>query len=158
MTDKATTLSELDGGYHELREAIDGLDRDQMGIVWFDRWSVKDIVAHVLGWEREMTGALQRIARGERPTPEGVDYSDSDAWNAGFSLAYKHVLPPTVVAEWQQVHANYVKAAQAVPDDRYGVRDDGKPATVNRLLETSGYGHFREHAAQIKEWRQRAGL
>jgi hypothetical protein len=158
MPDKTTVLKQLETEYQNLKQAIDGLDREQMERVWFGEWSVKDILAHVLGWEREMAAALGRIARGERPTPEGVDYSNSDEWNAKFSLALRPQLPTTVVAEWQQTHMNYVRAAQAVPDDRFGVSDDGRPKTVNRLLETSGYGHYKEHAAQIREWRKSEGL
>ena len=157
MSDKATTLKLVDDEYQNLRKAIDGLDAAALQRIWFGEWSVKDIIAHVLGWQKEMTGALQRIARGEKPTPEGVDYSDTDTWNAKFSLVMKQQLPSTVVAEWGQVHQVYMKAARAIPDERFAQKD-GKPSTVSRLLEGSGYGHFREHAAQIRAWRQREGL
>ena len=153
MSDKPTALRLVEEEYQNLRRAIDGLDAAALQRIWFGSWSVKDIIAHVFGWQREMTGALQRLARGEKPTPEGVDYSDSDAWNAKFSLVMTQQLPTTVLADWGQVHQVYVKAAAAVADDRFG---EGK--TVNRLLESSGSGHFREHAAQIREWRQREGI
>ena len=157
MSDKASALKTLDDEYRNLRKLIDGLDAAQLERVWFDAWSVKDIVAHIAGWQREMTVALERMARGERPTPEGVDYADADAWNAKFSSAARAVGPSTVIANWQQTHMTYVNAAQALPDDRFG-ETDGKPKTANRLIETSGFGHYREHAAQIREWRQREGL
>jgi hypothetical protein len=70
----------------------------------------------------------------------------------------RNIPAPTVVASWQQTHANYVKAANALPDDRFGADDSGRLKTANRLLETSGYGHYKEHAAQIREWRQKEGL
>ena len=158
MSDKKATLKLMEQEYDNLRKTIDGLDDAALTRVWFGAWSVKDIIAHVAGWEREMGGALERMARGERPTKEGVDYSDADAWNAKFSQAASDAVPSAVVSSWQETHANYVKAARAVADDRYGTKDDGSPNTVNRLLETSGYGHYREHAAQIKEWRQKEGL
>jgi hypothetical protein len=153
MSDKPTTLKLLDEGYQNFRKAIDGLDAAALERVWYGTWSVKDIIAHLLGWEKEMGGALERMARGEKPVPEGVDYADSDAWNAKFSLAMKQQLPSTVLAEWGRLHQLYRKAAAAVPDDRFG---EGK--TANRLVETSGYGHYREHAAPIREWRQREKL
>jgi hypothetical protein len=55
----------------------------------------------------------------------------------------------TVVADLQQSFANYVRAAEAIPGDRYG---EGK--TINRLLETSGYGHYEEHLPAIREYRK----
>jgi hypothetical protein len=157
MTDKASALKTVDAEYRNLLKAIDGLDDTAMARVWFGAWSAKDVIAHVMGWEREMTGALERIARGERPTPEGVDYSDSDAWNAKFAAGYHGISSRTVIADWQQAHQGYVKAAQAIPGDRYGEKD-GKLATVNRLLQTSGSGHYKEHAPQILEWRKSQGI
>lgn len=153
MSDKEAALQLLDTEYQNLRQAIDGLDADQISRVWFGSWSVCDIVAHILGWEREMTGLLQRLGRGERPTREGVDYSNFDDWNAKFALEMAPIDSATVLATWRQVHTDYVKAAQAVPDDRYG---EGK--TANVLLQASGFGHYREHAAQIREWRQTEGI
>lgn len=157
MPDKAATLKTLDDEYRNLHEAFAGLDEDQLERIWFGQWSVRDIVAHVAGWEREMTAALQRMARGERPTPEGTDYSDSDGWNARFAATARSIAPRTVIAAGEQTHMTYVNAAKALPDDRFG-ETDGKPKTANRLLETSGFGHYREHAAQIRDWRQREGL
>ena len=104
-----------------------------------------------------MTGMLQRIARGERPTAEGADYSDTDAWNAKFALAAKPQNANTVVADWRQTHGNFVRAAKTVPDDRFGEKD-GKPKTASRLLEGGGHGHFKEHAEQILAWRKQEGV
>lgn len=152
-TDKQSVLNELDTGYQDFQKTIEGLKGDQLTTIFYDQWSVKDIVAHILGWEREMTGALKRIAAGERPTPEGVDYTNSDDWNAKFAARFDVQMPTTVLAEWGQVHGGFVKALAAVPDDRFG---EGK--SVNRIAETTGYGHYLEHAPAIKEWRQRAGV
>ena len=153
MSDKESTLKLVNEEYEKLREAIEGLSTDQLSQVWFGTWAAKDIIAHVLGWEHEMTVLMQRLTRGERPTPEGVDYSNADEWNAKFALAMAPIGPPTVLANWRQTHMNFVNAAKAVPDDRYG---EGK--TVNRVLESSGYGHYRQHAADIREWRKRESI
>jgi len=156
--DKAQTLQQLDGEHKKLREAVSGLDNKQLDQTWYDQWSVKQIIAHVLGWEREMTGALERIARGERPTLEGVDYSDSDAWNAKFAHEWGPIQANTVLAAWDQAHVVFAKAAQSVPADRYGTKEDGSPTTVSRLIETTGYGHYQEHLGPILEWRNQQGL
>ena len=156
--DKASTLKLVDDGYNDLRKAIDGLDNKQLDQTWYDRWSVKQIIAHVMGWEREMTGALERIARGERPTVEGVDYSDGDAWNAKFAHDWTPISGNTVLAAWGQAHMAFVKAARSVADERYGTKEDGTPNTINRLLETTGYGHYKEHIGPILEWRKQQGV
>jgi len=149
--DKASTLKEVQTAFTELLGAVDGLDERAMSQVFYGAWSLKDILAHISGWQQTMTGAMERMARGERPTPEGVDYSDADAWNARFAAAMAPQNASTVVADLRQSFANYERAAQAIPDDRFG---EGK--TVNRLLEGSGYGHYREHLPEIKQFAAKA--
>jgi hypothetical protein len=158
MSDKESTIKLVEEEYRNLHQAVEGLDEEQMARVWFGDWGAKDIIAHVLGWEREMVAAMERMARGERPVPEGIDYSDSDAWNAKFSREFRGISARTVLANWEQTHMNFVRAARALPDDRFGQSDEGKPKTANRMLEANGYGHYREHGAQLREWRQREGI
>ena len=150
--DKATALKRVEDGFSELTAAIDKLDDDAMSRRFYGDWAVKDILAHIAGWHVQMTAAMERMARGEKPTPEGVDYSDSDAWNARFAGAMRAQSAETVVAELRQSYANYLRAARAIPEDRYG---EGK--TINRLLETSGFGHYAEHLPALKEYRASLG-
>jgi hypothetical protein len=146
--DKQATIKKVEDGFSELLGAVDGLDERAMNAVFYGDWAVKDILAHIAGWHHQMAEAMERMARGEKPTPEGVDYGDSDAWNARFASAMKAQSAATVVADLKQSLANYLRAARVIPDDRYG---EGK--TVNRLLEGSGYGHYAEHLPAIKEYR-----
>lgn len=155
--DKAEVLQNVEAESQNLQAAVKGLDNDQMAETWLDGWSAKDILAHVLGWDREMIVFLERLARGERPAPEGVDYSDPNAWNAKFALEFAPISGSTVLAIWRQVHMNFLRAAKALPDDRFGEKD-GKPKTANRMLADSGYQHYQEHTAQILEWRKSAGI
>lgn len=144
--DKQTTIAEVQRGFDQLLSTVQKLDDHAMQRVFYGEWSAKDILAHIAGWHHTMTEALQRMARGERPTPEGVDYSDADTWNAKFTAAMKPQSPATVIADLKQSFANYIRAARALPDDRFG---EGK--TVNRMLESSGYGHYAEHLPPLQE-------
>jgi hypothetical protein len=148
--DKDATLRQVEDGFARLLAAVDGLDEAAMSERFYDDWCAKDILAHIAGWHHPMTDAMQRMARGERPTPEGVDYSDADAWNARFTAAMKPQSASTIVADLRQSYMNYLRAARAIPDDRYG---EGK--TVDRLLEASGHGHYREHLPPLEEFRKR---
>jgi hypothetical protein len=146
--DKQAAIKKVEDGFGELLATVQGLDERAMAKVFYGDWGVKDILAHISGWHHQMAQAMERMARGERPTPEGVDFSDSDGWNARFASAMKAQSGPTVLADLQQSFATYVRAARAIPDDRFG---EGK--TVNRLLEGSGYGHYEEHLPALKEYR-----
>jgi hypothetical protein len=151
--DKATAIRRVEEGFGQLLAVVNGLDERTMSRQFYGSWNLKDILAHISGWQHQMTGAMQRLARGEKPTPEGVDYSDADAWNARFAGAMKAQTADTVIADLRQSYANYIRAAQAIPDDRFG---EGK--TINRLLEASGFGHYAEHLPTIQDYRKSLGL
>jgi hypothetical protein len=147
--DKQTALNTLDGEYKKLMAAIDGLDDRAMSKVFYGDWALKDILAHIGGWWHQSAMMMERMARGERPVPEGVDYGDSDGWNARFAAAMKPQSAETVVADMKQAYANYVRAAKQIPDDRFG---EGK--TANKILDGNGFGHIREHLPPIEQYRQ----
>lgn len=146
-------LAELDREFSALLEAVEGLTDEQMVKPWYGDWSVRDILAHIAGWHHEMDDGLDRISRGERPTPEGVDYSDENAWNARFVETWASASPAAVVAELKASKELFESAARLVPENRY---EQGRAAY--RILRGSGADHYREHAPAIREWREREGI
>lgn len=150
---KAELLAELEQEFGNLMKAIEGLSYEQMIKPWFGSWSVRDILAHIIGWHHEMDGVLQRIARGERPVPEGVDYSDPDSWNSRFALTWGAASPAAVVAELKASKELFVSAAQQVPEERF---EDGKAAF--RIMHATAIDHYKEHYPAILEWRKKEGI
>ncbi len=149
MANKEDLLQKLDEGYAAFKQTLAGLSDAQMTSVWLGDWSVKDILAHVAGWHREMGAALERMGRGERPTPEGVDYSDGDAWNAKFAARQKKTPPDAMMVELDASFQAYRAAAAALSEDRFEPN-----RTVDRIIHTSGINHYLEHSPQIEEWRR----
>jgi hypothetical protein len=152
MADKQKLLRDADEAYEELREAISGLDETAMSRVWLGIWGAREIVIHISGWHREMIPAFGRLGRSEPPYPEGVSYDDFDAWNARFVEAKRHAKLTDVLAELRASHRDYVAAAAALPDEHFAA---GSPA--RELFEAAGAPHYREHAAQIRQWRDEGG-
>jgi hypothetical protein len=146
-------IAQVNEEFDTLLASIDGLSDERMLEAWFGDWSVRDILAHVSGWHREMTALLERMARGERPAPEGVDYSDSDGWNARFAERHKDTGPAAMREELTASKEAFVTAARVLPEDRF---EEGR--TGQRVLTTTGFNHYREHALVIREWRQREGI
>ncbi len=89
MTSKAEALAALDSGYTEFRTPIADLDSAAFEETWLGTWNLSQCLAHMAGWYREMTGAIDRVARGEAPVPAGVDYGDTETWNAKFTAEAK---------------------------------------------------------------------
>ncbi|MBI2218700.1 MAG: ClbS/DfsB family four-helix bundle protein [Candidatus Rokubacteria bacterium] len=150
---KQELLNEAVREYKAFHEAIHGLNEAHMVEVWLGTWSVKEIVGHISGWHREMARALERMARGERPVPEGVSYDDVDAWNARFATAVRDTPVADLLLELDRTHQHFMQAAAAVPDERF---QPGK--TAGKIVDGNSAHHYREHAGQIRAWRGSRGI
>ena len=146
MSDKPRLLQEADEAFGDLRQAIDGLDDARLTRVWLGTWGIREILIHITGWHQEMIPALARVARGEEAYPAGT-YDDFDNWNARFVDRTRGVKVPDVLTQLEASHRDFVRAAGAVPDQHFAV--------ASGLLDGAGTGHYREHAGQIRAWRQK---
>ncbi|MGH7320983.1 MAG: ClbS/DfsB family four-helix bundle protein [Candidatus Rokuibacteriota bacterium] len=150
---KQDLLRQADEEFTGLKDAIAQLGEAEMTRAWLGTWSVREVLVHMSGWHREMIPVFDRLARGEKPIPEGVSYEDEDGWNARFVAAKQGVPTAAVLREFEASHRDFVAAAARVPEERFA---PGKTAT--KLVDLSGPHHYREHATEIRAWRARRRL
>ncbi|MER3420136.1 MAG: hypothetical protein C4290_06255 [Chloroflexota bacterium] len=143
--DKAGVINEYREAYHVLRAVLDRLSDAQMTKPFMDGWSVREVLAHILGWHQQLALGLERMAQGQRPVPEGVDWSDVQGWNDHFAREAAARPPHDLLQELDRATERFLKALEALPDDRFG---EGK--TANRIAANAGSEHFREHARDIE--------
>ena len=153
MSEKTTLLGLAESAFGRFKQAIAGLGEAQMREVWCGTWAVRDIMAHISGWHRELGPALERLARGERPIPEGVSYDDVDAWNARFAGARKSSTTADILSELDASHAYFMKAASVVPEERFVA---GR--TAHKLVDLNSRHHYQAHADEIAAWRTSKGV
>ena len=148
-------LKTLDDEFAGFLDTIDGLSDERMTNVWYGEWSVRDILAHIVGWHRLEVAMLELMASGERPWPEGSGhpYNEGDAWNARFVEKWHTASPATILEELKASKGAYVAAARLLPEERFR---EGR--TAHRLLQEGCIDHYRDHAAQIRDWRKREGI
>lgn len=151
MATKAEALAALDSGFRKFRAPLAALDDGAYAEPWLGTWNLSQCLAHMEGWYREMTAAIERVGRGERPTPEGVDYSNADTWNEKFALRAKP--GRAALQAWDAAFRAYRDAASALPESLYGEdAEKGRPLIGNRLLQAAGIHHFEEHQADLEKW------
>ena len=150
---KQELLEQAESEFAALKAAVAGLDEAAMTRVWLGGWGVREILAHMVGWHREMIPVLTRLARGEKPIADGVSYEDVDAWNARFAAAKAGLPAGAVLSALEASHRDFLAATRAIPEERFA---PGKTAT--RLVDLNGPHHYREHGTEIREWRRRDGL
>ena len=151
MSEKSESLALLESKCQEFRARISGLPADAYDEVWLGEWNLAKLLAHMAGWFGEMTVGLTRVANGERPTPEGTDYSDADTWNAKFVAVASPGL--AALTNFDGAYTRYRDAAKVLPEDKFGTDPaTGKMRIGARLLDGPGIHHFDEHRQQIDEW------
>ncbi len=146
-------LGELDEGFASLQATYLNLPEARKQDIMQGTWSVKDILVHIAGWHREMAPALTRLARGEKPVPAGVDYSDVDGWNARWVEAARSTPVSAVEKELADSFERFREAVAALPETRL---TPGR--TADKIIHDVGMDHYHHHAAQILAWRQREGI
>jgi len=153
MSLKDDLLRQADDDFGALKRALVGLSDDAMRQPWCGVWGVREILAHIAGWQREMIPVLERVARGEKPIPDGVSYEDLDGWNARHVGARRGLTVEGIRAELDASHRDFLAAARAVPEARFA-----PDKTATRVVDLNGPHHYREHTAQIRAWRRQAGV
>lgn len=148
-TDKQAVIEQIRTTYQDYMDAVDGLNEEQRTKPFLGTWSVREITGHIIGWQEQMTTGFERMAKGERPTPEGVDWSDVQSWNDKFAAGLGDRTAGELIEELDSRVENMITALQSLPDDRFG---EGK--TVNRMAQAAGFGHFEEHAPEIRQARE----
>ena len=151
MADKAEAIAKLQAAHDTFRSPIADLPDGAYNETFLGTWNLSQLLAHMAGWYGEIGGGFERVGRGERPVPEGVDYNDADAWNVKFAARAQP--GKAALAQFDSAYAAYVSAAERLDASNYGVdAERGRPKIGNRLLEGAGIHHFEEHAPEVAAW------
>ncbi len=145
---KQSAVSDARFAFGELVAAVDGMDDGALSTVFVGEWGVKQILAHIGGWQRLNGEMMERMARGEHPIPDGEDYGDDDAWNARFAAEASAGSGADAVRALRESFARFIAAAEALPEERF---EDGRFAA--QMLAGNGVAHIEEHLPAIVEYR-----
>jgi hypothetical protein len=143
-------LGQLETAWTALGDAYAGLPEERLlepGVV--DDWSVKDIVAHVTTWEQEALTHLPVIIAGGSPPRYGAQ-GGIDAFNARATQDGRRRSLAEVLRRRDETHARLLDYVRRQPPGTFGGR-----TRARRRLRLDTYGHYPEHTAAIRAWRER---
>lgn len=122
-------------------------------------WSMKDIVAHLTGWNYAVVARLQAAQRGEPepPPPWPAHLEDEDDINAWIYETNRDRPAGEVLEEMRQLHRQLVAAVESLPDDvRIEVIEPAfyLPWIGDRRYHVGEFfDHFRDdHEADVRAW------
>lgn len=115
------------------------LSNAQQNQVFLGIWSIKDLIAHLIGWDYTNLEAAKSIREGRVPT--FYDHRDHDwqTYNAMLVKKYKKDSFQELLAAANHSQEKLVAFLQTIPAEDFnrdfGVRFRGYKVTIQRLLE-----------------------
>jgi uncharacterized damage-inducible protein DinB len=157
---KADVLNDLREARADLLDAISGLTPEQMmrpGVIGF--WSIKDLLDHLVAWESEVVTALNQVQNKKKPSILQIE--EIDEWNEDNYHKNARRLLDAVLKDFEGVHRMLTHMIEDYPerdlmDNRRYPWMEGEPLAY--LIEESAMLHERDHAADIRAWREREGI
>jgi hypothetical protein len=135
---------------------------DQIGPARMDQpgvngdWSMKDVVAHLTGWNRWLVARLQAAGRheAEPPPPWPADVQTEDEINAWIYESNRGRSVREVLDETRQVHQQLLAVIDSLPDE---VRIEPEWHLVwlddQRFPVGEFFDHFRDdHEPDVRAW------
>ncbi len=150
--DRRQLLERLDKAWVAFKASYAGLSEAQLlepGVT--GAWSVRDVLAHVTTWEEEALTHLPSILDGEKPPRYSVTYGGIDAFNALMTKRKESLSLLEVLRQLDDTHRRLVEVIKRAPEDQLILE-----TRFRRRLRLDTYGHYPNHAAAIRRWRERS--
>jgi len=151
MKDKATLLTEFDLARERMRRVLVGIDP---GLEIYPAWTVKELLAHLAGWDDATILALQALEAGDEPpllAMRGIDF-----YNAQTVAERAELNSEQIVKEWELVREQLVQLLNEMPDElvpKRVVSPWGAIMPVATLIQIM-IDHEEEHAEVVEERRK----
>ena len=136
--------------WNELLSGIDTEDMNQGGAV--GEWSVKDTIAHISWFEREMAELL------ETKTLVGSDLWNlpTDERNKAIYQQYCEQPQDKTLSESKTSFERLISAIEALEDDELsdpsGYKNMPPDWVPSQIIAQNSYEHYQHHSTDIREW------
>jgi hypothetical protein len=167
MNDKQQAVTALEGVFNRWQALLAGLSQKQIaGPLSPSPWSVKDVIAHLWGWQQASIARAEAALQDKEPDYPGWwklfgpdPEEDVDRTNAWIYETYRDKPWSSVYANWKAQFLRYLELAREIPE-----RDLVEPGRYAWLggytLLASLQGsceHHREHLETLLAWLRQHG-
>jgi hypothetical protein len=119
-----------------------------------DRWSVKDVLAHLLACDEETNKRLRLIAAGHADRIQWFEsMAYADRFNARTVTALRRLGLAALKRRMARAHAELVSRLRRLPASAFD--DPSHAYPMVEWLPAPGWSHEREHIGEVKEWWRR---
>ncbi|MFW6098164.1 MAG: DinB family protein, partial [Chloroflexota bacterium] len=119
MMEKSELLAWLQEEHGQWRAFLEEIDPERMeepGVC--GHWSIKDVIAHLTGWQHWLVARVQAVQQGEAaPAPPWpAQLEEDDDVNAWIYEAYRGRSVDDVLDETEEVLQEYYAVIESLPD------------------------------------------
>jgi len=151
-------LAELSAARRGLLDAVQTLPPAQRDTPFLGTWSIKDLLAHLTGWDATSLQAVQQMLAGSYPT--FFQYYDKDWQTYNAQLVRKHKVEPfeALLSAVEGSHRDLMMYLKSIPAELLlkakATRPGGKRTLTARFLLAAEARDERVHAAQVEAFLQ----
>jgi len=147
-------IEELKNSRLALIRAVDNFPKDKREEILFNKWSLKDVMAHVSGWDNATIDLLKKIKKGKTPEWIGSVY--------GFN---RRSVEKRKKWSWQKVYKEFVRvgreivgAYESVPKELWEKRVwENRGFTPKKFIKIDIRHYRNEHLPQIMRFVRQKG-
>ena len=148
---KEEIISALVKARQDILAEVSLLSKADRNRIFLGTWSVKDLLAHLAGWDFTNIDAIKSVLAGKLPS--FYEYRDRDwqTYNAMLVGKYKRNSFGELLATVKRSQKELIEFLQHIPPEYFGkdfdVRFRGYKVTIQRLLEADikdGQVHFQQ--------------
>lgn len=155
-TNKAKLVAELAAARRGLLDVARAVPESRQDTAFLGSWSVKDILAHLVGWDHANLEAVAAVRSGQLPAFYAHYDPDWRRFNADLVRQYRQASLADAIAAAEASHAVLRSVVEAIPAEAlfkdHGVRSPrGRKVTIALLLSAEA-GDERKHRQQIEEF------
>ncbi len=154
---KAELIDDLVETRQSLIRAAQSLPEEKRDEIFLGTWCIKDLLAHLIGWDITNLQAVQEILSGQAPGFFLYYDKDWQSYNAGLVQKFRIEPFEALLAKAEDSHTQWIKYLQTLPaDDIVNGKSHspkGRTITIRNLLATEASDE-RKHAEQVRAFLQ----
>lgn len=152
---KRLLLNDLAAARRSIMDAAARLPTECLEAVFLGEWSIRDILAHLIGWDHTNRQAAAEILSGRYPSFFQHYDKDWASYNRELVMRYRHGTGEELLSATENAHRQLLDYLESLPANAIiggkARSETGRTVTIRRLLIAETRDE-RDHARQIADF------
>jgi hypothetical protein len=147
--DKRTEIIQgMETSHSAMMAQLDEIDKNRKV---YPLWTIREILAHLSGWDDSVVSYLTALKSGDIPpvlAPRGVDVYNEETVSTREGLSYDRI-----VSEYIQTRARVIELVRSIPEEmvtQESILPWGDKGSLQSIVDIFG-GHEMEHVQDIEK-------